>query len=50
MHPESDTNVETSEHVPSRRTVLSGIGLAAAATAISAMPAGKASAAAQTSF
>src|SRR5258705_12526262 len=44
MHPESDTNVETSEHGPSRRTILSGIGLAAAATAISGMPAGKAQA------
>ncbi len=50
MHPESDTTVETSEHGPSRRTVLSGIGLAAAATAISAMPAGVARAADQTSF
>src|SRR5258705_6820869 len=47
MHPESDTNVETSEHGPSRRTVLSGVALAAAATAISSMPAGKAQAQAQ---
>jgi len=44
MHPESDTNVETSEHAGdeqghSRRTVLSGLGLAAAATAMSTMPA-----------
>src|SRR5437868_5618279 len=50
MHPESETNVETSEHGPSRRTVLSGIGLAAAATAISSVPAGIARAADQTSF
>jgi hypothetical protein len=38
MYPQADTNTETSEHGPSRRTVLSGIGLAAAATAISTMP------------
>ncbi|HMI97028.1 MAG TPA: alpha/beta fold hydrolase [Micropepsaceae bacterium] len=44
MHPESDTPVETSEQGPSRRTVLSGVALAAAATAISTLPAGQAQA------
>jgi len=46
MHPETDTPSEITEHGPSRRTVLSGIGLAAAASAISAGTASSANAAA----
>lgn len=45
MHPESDTQSQNSEHGPSRRKVLSGIGLAAAATAITSVPARVANAA-----